>query len=58
LPFDENSILFGLISSCQFFWIIGISFRFPATIQSWPAIWNAVEERLFPSGMGAHAAVK
>ena len=22
LPFDENSILFGLISSCQFFWIM------------------------------------
>ncbi|ESX03465.1 hypothetical protein X768_30000 [Mesorhizobium sp. LSJC265A00] len=25
--FDENSILFGLISSCQFFWIMMLSFR-------------------------------
>jgi hypothetical protein len=38
--FDENSTLFGLISSCQFFWIMLPSFRFPTTIQSWWAIWK------------------
>jgi hypothetical protein len=35
LPLDENSSLLGLISSCQFFWIMLASFRYPATIQSW-----------------------
>src|SRR5690606_31059784 len=27
-------------SSCQFFWIMDFSFRYPATIQSWRAFWK------------------
>jgi hypothetical protein len=39
-PEEVNSTLFGLINSCQFFWIIIWSFQCPATIQSWRAIWK------------------
>src|SRR5690606_3147042 len=28
------------MSSCQFFWIMDFSFRYPATIQSWRAFWK------------------